>query len=127
MSQFTTPLKIEYIDEKTWRVLEPFEFHIGSYPSENIVEVPIDFITDFASIPRILWSIASPFGKYGKAAVVHDWFYRTPDCGYNRKEADKIFLEGMEILKVPKWKMYFIYHSVRTFGNLAWKKNRERI
>ncbi len=101
MSQFTTPLRIEYEDEKNWKLLEPFEYHVDTYPSEKIIQVPTDFITDFASIPRIFWVILSPFGEYGKAAVIHDWLYRTPDCGYTKVEADLIFLSSLGFLSTP--------------------------
>jgi len=36
--------------------------------------VPVGFASDGASVPRILWSIYPPFGKYLEAAIVHDWF-----------------------------------------------------
>ena len=35
------------------------------------------FMTDFASIPRPLWSILPQWGRYGNAAVVHDFGYWT--------------------------------------------------
>src|SRR5262249_18421752 len=42
------------------------------YPS---VHVPIGFVTDFASIPRMFWSALRPDGLYAYAAVVHDYLY----------------------------------------------------
>jgi hypothetical protein len=124
MSQFTSPLNIQFIDERTWKIIDPFEYHIDTYPSEKVVQVPTDFVTDFASIPRIFWVIISPFGEYGKAAVIHDYLYRTIDCGYTKVEADLIFLQAMQILKVPHWKQYVIYQSVHYFGHRAWNKPR---
>lgn len=47
----------------------------------NIV-VPEGFITDFASIPRFLWSIYPPTGRYQEAAVIHDWLYI---CHYSNR------------------------------------------
>ena len=33
------------------------------------------FITDLTSIPRIFWWILDRWGKYGFAAVIHDYLY----------------------------------------------------
>ena len=57
MSQFTTLLKTNKIGKNLWVLLEPFEYHVGTYPSNEIISVPIGFKTDFASIPKIFWSI----------------------------------------------------------------------
>ena len=76
MSAFTTPLKVEHIDGRYWRVLEAFEYRVGSEDSDEIISVPAGFVTDFASIPRFAWwLIGSPTGEYGKAAVKHDYLY----------------------------------------------------
>jgi hypothetical protein len=122
MSQFTTELKVSLIGDNLWQLLESFEYHVGEYPSKEIIKVPVGFKTDFASIPRVFWSILSPTGKYGKAAVIHDWCYWSA-C-YNRKQSDKIFLEGMVVLKVSKWKQEVMYRASRQFGGFAWKRHR---
>ena len=76
MSQFTTELVVEQIgDSKYYRLLEGFEYHVGEYPSNEVIVVPKGFITDFASSPKILWPILPPRGEYGKAAVIHDYCY----------------------------------------------------
>ena len=41
--------------------------------------------------------------------------------------ADEIFLEGMEVLKVPGWQRYLIYFGVRLGGWYAWRKNRRMV
>ena len=124
MSQFTSPLVVEHIDGRIWELREPFQYHVGAYPSRTVIEVPATFRMDFASIPRIFWGILHPTGLYGKAAVIHDWLYRKQMS--SRKEADDIFLEGMLVLNVPKWKAYTMYAAVRAFGWNAWRKNAKR-
>lgn len=124
MSQFTTPLVVKHIDGRTWEVTERFVYHIGCYPSRNIVTVKQGFRTDFASIPRLFWALLPPTGLYGKAAVIHDWLYREQSfINLTRKWADEIFLEGMLVLGVPKWKAKTMYYAVRAFGWNAWRKN----
>lgn len=124
MSSFTSPLVLEFVDINQWFVKEEFEYHVGSYPSEEIITVPKYFETDLASIPRMFWSILPPQGQYGKAAVVHDYCYRTA-C-YNKKRSDEIFLEGMEVLNVPKWQRTVIYYAVKWFGHKAWNERRKQ-
>lgn len=123
MSVFTELLVVSPLsDGKTWVILRPFSYDVGSLGSGDAIKVVAGFMTDFASIPRLLWIFLPCWGKYGNAAVIHDWLYWTQLR--SRKEADRIMLEGMTVLKVPGWQKYPIYIAVRTFGLLAWKRNQ---
>ena len=120
MSTFTTPADLRMMDNYNWMILSPFEFHIGNFPSARIISVPVGTITDLASIPRLFWSIFPPHGQWAKAAIIHDYLYET---GLeSRYRSDKIFLEGMEVLKVPRITRYFMYTSVRIFGITRYNK-----
>ena len=123
MSQFTTELVVDKIGPNSWILLEKFEYHIGSYPSENVIKVPIGFITDFASIPKIFWSIIGPNGTHGKAAVLHDYCYATA-C-YGKFKSDCIFLEAMKVLNVPLIDRVTLFTAVVLFGWGAWYKHRK--
>jgi hypothetical protein len=118
MSSFTTPLELEYIDGFNWKVTAEFAFE--SEIAKRTIHVPAGFVTDFASIPRFLWNLLPPTGQYGKAAVVHDYCYRT--LGFVTKSiADQVFREGMIVLGVPSWKINTIYYAVKFFGRRAYK------
>ena len=122
MSRFTESLVVSPLpDGKTWIILSKFGYAVGSEDSEDLIEVPIGTHTDFASIPRILWTVIPRWGKYGNAAVIHDWLYW--EQSRSRKQADDIFLEGMEVLGVSAWKRYLMYWAVRFFGRWAWNAN----
>ena len=124
MSSFTTPLDIRALDDgKTFQVVNPFRYRIGDVKSKNIITVPEGFKTDFASVPRILWNILPPWGKYGKAAVLHDYLYYSGM--FERKECDKIFLEAMKELGVGWIARKTIYSGVRIGGWIAWNKHRK--
>ncbi|EBI1833225.1 DUF1353 domain-containing protein [Salmonella enterica] len=113
MSRFTTPAILEMLDHYLWRVHESFEL----YPSDDesgVIEVPAGFITDLATIPRIFWILLPPDGKYAKVAIIHDYLY--DNALRTKKEADKIFLDGMTVLGVPKRKRTVMYWAVRMFG-----------
>ena len=125
MSRFTESLVVTPLpDGKTWIILHDFGYEVGDEGSGDTINVPIGTYTDFASIPRPLWAIFPRWGKYGNAAVIHDWLYW--DQPRSRKAADGIFLEGMEVLEVPKWKRHTIYYAVRWFGWLAWRLKQSK-
>ncbi len=124
MSSFTTPLIVTPLDDgQTWKLLQPFTYEIGEEGSGRKVTVPAEFVTDFASVPRILWTLIPPWGGYGKAAVLHDFLYDA--APWSRSECDSVFLEAMKVLKVPFHRRMAIYLGVRAGGWLAWRTRRE--
>ena len=125
MSRFTEVLTVSPLnDGKTWFTRRDFGYDIGTEGSGNTIDVPISFMTDFASIPRPFWVILPKWGKYGNAAVIHDYCYWAQKR--SRKEADDIFLEAMGVLGVSAFKKYPMYWSVRLFGGGAWKGNQKK-
>lgn len=127
MSSFTTPLKLTPVDGKTetFELLEEFVYHLGHEDSSTYVRVPKGFITDGASIPEILWSVLSPWGPYGKAAVVHDYLcthrlmIRDGEVSrVTREGADWIFLEAMQVLGVPWFTAHIMWRAVRSYAIL---------
>ena len=76
MSKFTDILTVSPLaDGKTWVTRKEFGYDIGEVDSGNLIDVPIGFMTDFASVPRPLWWFIPKWGKYGNAAVIHDFSY----------------------------------------------------
>ena len=125
-SSFLTPLDVEFLNGKTWRLITRFEFM--SEVTESVIDIPDGFLTDFASIPRGLWSVLPPTGLYGKAAVVHDWLYKTRKATthlVDRAEADAVLLESMEVLGVGRFTRLAIYAGVRLGGWAAWNTHRK--
>jgi len=123
MSSFTKPLILKFLDERhdlyRFELVEAFEYHVGGLDSGVVIQVPAGFRTDFASVPRVLWTIVPPVGLYGKAAVVHDFLYVSQPC--TRLEADRIFLDAMEVLGVPLVQRSLMYKAVRLGGGGGWK------
>lgn len=123
MSRFTDALVVSPMaDGKTWVTLRPFGYDVGEEGSGDTVDVEIGFTTDFASVPRMLWWAMPRWGKYGNAAVIHDWLYWNQNC--SRPAADAIMLEAMGVVSVPVWQRYPIYWAVRLFGGIAWMRNQ---
>ena len=117
MSSFTERLVVSKVDKRLWEVEREFTYYIGDEESNESVTVPEGFMTDFASIPRIFWTILPPDGEYTQAAVLHDYLYHTKI--FDRKKCDAIFLEAMTVLNVPRWKRWIIYRAVRLFGGFC--------
>lgn len=98
-------------------------------PDEDFIEVPADFITNYASVPRGLWNLFPPWGEYAEAAVIHDYLYAGGVIRCNdgkvqavkRKDADNIFLFLMKKLGVKWRRRMAIYWAVRIFGRFHYK------
>jgi len=126
MSRFTDPLEPlgRYLPGgKLFRLEEPLVYEIGQEGSGRCVVVPRGFVTDFASIPRPS-QVLIPKDVGRRAAIVHDWLYATKGLKgfFTRKRCDEIFLEAMEVLKVPWATRHAMYSAVRLGGWWVWRK-----
>lgn len=81
---------------------------------------PRGFITDLASIPKLLRNVIDVNGKHRRAAVLHDYLYVTQQV--TRAEADALFLEAMEVLEVGKPTRLVMWAAVRAGGWIYWNK-----
>ena len=106
---------------KKWILKKKYSYKVNN----RIIEVPENFITDLASIPKILWNIFEPAGEnYTRSSLIHDYLY-SKDCKYieiSRKEAEQIFLEIMKERGVPFWKRHLMHKAVRMFGWIFFRK-----
>lgn len=90
--------------------------------ARDIFIVPKNFITDFASVPKLLWSIFPPYGKHLKAAVLHDFLYVVHMV--SRKDADGLFYRTMKESGVT-WRARPMWQAVRLFGGKAFNSKRK--
>ena len=115
---FKTPYDARKVGKKRWQLLAPL-MYVDSDGGRYIV--PTGFKTDLASIPRILYIILPPVGRYDEAAVQHDWMYY---AGCPKEWADDQFLEAMKSCGVSLAKRRAMYRGVRMFGGFAYRKHR---
>jgi len=87
----------------------------------NDITVPIHFVTDLTSIPRLFFQILPPDGPYTYPAIVHDWLYWHQQG--TREDADALLRDGMKAFGVETGKIAAIYSAVRLGGFLAWNEN----
>lgn len=113
-------LQVEELDDNHWKLISAFTYFSKQ---AGPITVPVGFITDFASIPRVPL-VFMLFGNTAhSAAVIHDYLYTTGQV--SRKIADKVFLEAMASAgDIPFWKRWPMYCGVRLFGGSAWSKHR---
>ncbi len=115
-------VRLEYIGYKKWKLMETFR--VWSKENKSLISVPKGFVTDLASTPKFLWFIFEPFNKnYMEPSIVHDFLYNKKSSHkFNRKEADKIFLQLMKEYGANKLKRNLIYLGARLFGSTHYKK-----
>jgi hypothetical protein len=116
MSRFLTPLRFEDHGGLPFVLFAPLVF--DSDVLGATITVPQGFETDLASIPRALWRLLPPVGKYDGAAVLHDWLYRAG--GVTRAQADAVLHEAMGVLQVGRVARALIYRAVRLGGAELW-------
>jgi hypothetical protein len=108
---------------------------------DSKLTVRTGFVTDLASVPRILWRVLAPW-DVARAAIIHDLLYLTirqyrwknhnedKDLVKRAKKAsDKVFLCAMRdaVPAVPGWKRYAAYYAVAMFGRWSIIPNKDNI
>jgi Protein of unknown function (DUF1353) len=90
-----------------WELCEPMSYRLTDAGHCEVVNVPPKFKTDFASVPRPFWFWLAPWGRHGRAAIVHDFLYQLgavtdPASGTlrrpSKRESDRIFRQAMVVL-----------------------------
>ena len=132
-TEFSAPLNIQYDAEASnalgkdyWRVTKEFRYYIRCKDGGEWVYVPAGYLTDGASVPRLLWPLIPPWGAYGQAAVVHDivceYLSITADGtprSITREACDEILFDAMEVLEVPVFKRRVIAGGVSFYRRIS--------
>jgi len=134
MEEYERP-KLEPIHDE-WRLVEDWHTDCkGVLPGK--ITVPKNYVTDGASIPRILWRLCgSPMDlPRVYAAIVHDWLYEYPhmmptenESGVvllpcSRGDADRVYRDYQIALGISRIKAYTEYYSLRLFGGGHWERD----
>lgn len=83
-------------------------------------EIPERFISDFASIPRLLRAVYATDDEVRAPSLLHDWLY----CSklVTRARADELFREAMTRAGTGYFKRNSMYAGVRSGGWVYWNK-----
>jgi hypothetical protein len=91
-AQFLTSLTLRDLPGKWWQLASPLVYY--SALLDATITVPVGFVTDTASVPRLPLAYWLFGGRGNSPAVVHDWLYRT--ALVSRHTADKVFNEALK-------------------------------
>lgn len=106
-----TQLDAPQYKSKFWRLDSPIEYY-GNRNDEFKVET--EFETDFASVPRVFVWFLPRYGRYTKAAILHDMLWdRAKEGKMSWHDADGIFRRAMRELRVPFLRRWFMWTAVR--------------
>jgi hypothetical protein len=110
------------ISEDVFILTSPLTFRLNK-TNEPII-VPAGFITDLASIPKMLHWWKGKLDRPIAAAIVHDYLYWYQQC--TKKEADAIFYHGMRAKAADDFTTAAFYLAVSSFGEKPFVENSER-
>lgn len=75
---------------------------------------PAGTLTNFASIPRPLWSVFPRYGKHTRAAVIHD--YGCTARYMSSRQVHDLFKRGLEACGCARPTVLLMWRMVRLFG-----------
>lgn len=113
--RFVTALAAEKVSEPwsfgraRWRLTRPLHYE-SALASVGLVVVPVGFVSDYASVPRIPLAYWLAGDTAHEAAVLHDWLLH---MGWPWRQAADVFNEAMRASGLPAWRRLVMYWAVR--------------
>lgn len=104
---------VREVDATRFVVVEPLSY---TGRREDFTVLP-GFSTDFASVPRALVWLFPRYGAYSRAAILHDYLWRTNVVP--RRDADGLFRRAMRELGVPFPRRWAMWGAVRLGSHMA--------
>lgn len=111
-ARFVSPLQVIRRQDGKWSIARPLVYE-SDVVNARIV-VPVGFVTDFASVPRLPFAFWLFGGLADEAAVVHDFIYSKRM--FPREKCDEIFSEAMKACGLAGWRRGPMWFGVRIFG-----------
>jgi hypothetical protein len=121
---FESDVVVREVDENTWELVEPLRYS----GNRDTFVVPAEFRTDFASVPRaFVWLIPS-YGRYTKAAILHDFLCNEAAAGrFDRDDADGLFRRAMRELGVSFLRRWLMWAAVALATQWIAVRRRQRV
>jgi hypothetical protein len=105
-----TVVDVQQVDDKIWQLLKEIEYQ----GARDSFQIPAGQCTDFASVPRIFVWFLPRYGRYTKAAILHDYLWQVEvPKGMSRIDADGLFRQAMRELEVPFLRRWIMWAAVR--------------
>lgn len=122
MSKFWTQLDVVLLSDSanngrgSWRLQNPLIYE--SDVAAQVFIVPVGFVTDFASVPRIPGVFELLGDTAHEAAALHDWLYTTHPVP--RDIADAVLQEAAKVSGTSAFKAWLLWAGVRVGGASHW-------
>lgn len=116
--RFLSALDVRWLDDGHAELLSPFAYE-SAVEDVGRLEVPIGYVTDFASVPRlpiVFWLVGS---RANKASVLHDWCYSSQLV--SQADADAVFYEAARLGGVVLWAAWAMWAGLRLAGRAAYE------
>ena len=106
---FESEVVVREVDANTWELVDAL-CYVGNV--DRFV-VPAGFRTDFASVPRVFVWLIPKYGRYTKAAILHDFLCDEAKVDrFDRDDADGLFRRSMRELGVPFLRRWLMWGAV---------------
>lgn len=117
------PVDVQQTSDEGWQTLRELIYQAKT----QTFAVPVGQPTDFASVPRVFVWFIPRYGRYTKAAILHDYLCRVevPAGNVTRIDADGIFRQAMRELGVPFLRRWIMWAGVR-LGALGSPAGRQK-
>lgn len=110
---FLTELHVHLVSKNTWRLSKGFTASLLIGDEPMLIHVPLGFVTDFASVPRLPFVFWLAGNRAPKSATLHDYLYAAKA---GRDFADDVFYYAMEAEGIQKWVAKLMWSGVRLGG-----------
>lgn len=121
---FQNKLDVELRDDSDniWIIKTPLVFWSEEF---GLIEAPVDFETDFASVPRVPIAYRIWGDRAHREAVLHDYVFRIdskPNLSF--MDCNKLFLEAMKSRGVSWFIRYPMFLGVCACGIFSYHKKK---
>lgn len=105
---FVGDVVVRVAGDALWQLDEPLTYRGAT----DTFTVPAGFVTDFASVPRLVTWLLPRYGDYTRAAILHDYLWVRDDV--TKRDADGLFRRAMRELGVSVPRRWMMWAAVRT-------------
>ena len=114
----------ERLGNRLWVLTQPFIFSVD----DEVFVVPRGFVTDGASVPRVMYPICSPVsGPFGQGAIAHDFYYSIDGPDIGRFRADQVLYSMGRLRGAWISEAQLVKSGVNLFGWMSYKKGRDKM
>lgn len=115
-----------------WEVIRPLSYrHVPVTPQRpagyqphatQVVVVPVGYLSDLASVPRLARRVVDPQTPHARRpSVLHDYIYTHLTHRFTKVEADRIFYDALREEGMATPLAWLMWKAVRLGGRGTWR------